>query len=109
MITLCMLVKAPPLDRLAMLLDYTAPVVGQVVCVVDTKTQITLPKGMKCIPFTWGDDFAAARNYALEQCTGDWVFVVSPDGRHAARGLRMVYEPKYLRFFQARFEPVAEE
>lgn len=26
--------------------------------------------------------------------------------REKARGLRMVYEPKYLRFFQARFEPV---
>jgi tyrosine phenol-lyase len=29
------------------------------------------------------------------------------DGRAAARGLRMVYEPKYLRFFQARFEPLS--
>jgi tyrosine phenol-lyase len=28
------------------------------------------------------------------------------DGRAAARGLTMVYEPKYLRFFQARFEPL---
>jgi tyrosine phenol-lyase len=28
------------------------------------------------------------------------------DARAAARGLRMVYEPKYLRFFQARFEPL---
>lgn len=26
------------------------------------------------------------------------------DRRHEARGLKMVYEPKYLRFFQARFE-----
>ena len=26
--------------------------------------------------------------------------------RDRARGLKMVYEPKYLRFFQARFEPV---
>ncbi len=26
------------------------------------------------------------------------------DRRGEARGLRMVYEPKYLRFFQARFE-----
>jgi tyrosine phenol-lyase len=26
------------------------------------------------------------------------------DARQGARGLRMVYEPKYLRFFQARFE-----
>jgi tyrosine phenol-lyase len=30
------------------------------------------------------------------------------DARDAARGLRMVYEPKYLRFFQARFEPIAQ-
>ena len=27
--------------------------------------------------------------------------------REQARGLKMVYEPKYLRFFQARFEPAA--
>jgi tyrosine phenol-lyase len=26
--------------------------------------------------------------------------------RAAIRGLRMTYEPKYLRFFQARFEPL---
>ncbi len=29
------------------------------------------------------------------------------DRRHEAKGLKMVYEPKYLRFFQARFEPLA--
>jgi tyrosine phenol-lyase len=29
------------------------------------------------------------------------------DARDEARGLRMVYEPRYLRFFQARFEPIA--
>jgi len=28
------------------------------------------------------------------------------ENRHKARGLKMVYEPKYLRFFQARFEPL---
>jgi tyrosine phenol-lyase len=26
--------------------------------------------------------------------------------RDKARGLKMVYEPKYLRFFQARFEKI---
>jgi tyrosine phenol-lyase len=30
------------------------------------------------------------------------------DTRHSTCGLRMVYEPKYLRFFQARFEPVTK-
>ena len=29
------------------------------------------------------------------------------DEREKAKGLRMVYEPEYLRFFQARFEPLA--
>ncbi len=29
------------------------------------------------------------------------------DERHTARGFRMVHEPRYLRFFQARFEPLA--
>jgi tyrosine phenol-lyase len=27
--------------------------------------------------------------------------------REEARGLKMVYEPEYLRFFQARFEPLS--
>ena len=30
------------------------------------------------------------------------------DNRENARGMAMVYEPKYLRFFQARFEPMAD-
>ena len=29
------------------------------------------------------------------------------DERDTARGLRMAHEPRYLRFFQARFEPLA--
>jgi tyrosine phenol-lyase len=28
------------------------------------------------------------------------------DARKSTRGLKMVFEPKYLRFFQARFEPL---
>ncbi len=28
------------------------------------------------------------------------------DARERATGLAMAYEPKYLRFFQARFEPL---
>jgi tyrosine phenol-lyase len=29
------------------------------------------------------------------------------ENREQARGLKMVYEPKYLRFFQARFDSAA--
>ena len=89
MITLCMLVNDPPLDRLAMLLDYVAPVVGQVVVVVDDRTdeQLTtaltfmMPFGPDdmVVPFTWADDFAAARNAALPHVRGDWVLHLDPD------------------------------
>jgi tyrosine phenol-lyase len=37
--------------------------------------------------------------------TAETVWAVH-DRREAIQGLRMVYEPKYLRFFQARFEPL---
>jgi len=30
------------------------------------------------------------------------------DRREETTGLRMVYEPKQLRFFQARFEPISD-
>ncbi|MCC7200825.1 MAG: tyrosine phenol-lyase, partial [Gammaproteobacteria bacterium] len=29
------------------------------------------------------------------------------DDREKARGLEMIHEPRYLRFFQARFRPLA--
>ena len=41
--------------------------------------------------------------------TALWFKILNPtaalyDNRQKARGLKMLYEPKYLRFFQARFE-----
>jgi glycosyltransferase involved in cell wall biosynthesis len=88
MITLAMLMKDPPLDRLAMLLDYVAPVVGQVVVVVDDRTseddrqavsRLIGFAGSQLVPFTWVDDFAAARNAALPYATGDWILHLDPD------------------------------
>jgi tyrosine phenol-lyase len=29
------------------------------------------------------------------------------ENRDSIKGLKMIYEPEYLRFFQARFEPLA--
>jgi glycosyltransferase involved in cell wall biosynthesis len=89
MITLAMLVKEPPLDRLALLLAYMAPVVGQVVIVVDDRTQdpdpiadlvqTIFPNRSITQLFTWEDDFSAARNAALPFINGDWTLWLDPD------------------------------
>lgn len=36
-------------------------------------------KGATVFPFAWDDDFAAARNFALDQATGDWILWLNPD------------------------------
>jgi glycosyltransferase involved in cell wall biosynthesis len=90
MISLAMLVLDPPLDRLAMLLDYVSPVVGQVVIVVDDRTAPEVCEriaglGCQCADgsvtamFRWRNDFAAARNAALEYVHGDWILHLDPD------------------------------
>jgi tyrosine phenol-lyase len=35
-----------------------------------------------------------------------WSVMELYQNREKAKGLKMVFEPKYLRFFQARFEPI---
>src|SRR5579859_3451807 len=40
----------------------------------------------KVFPFTWVDDFSAARNFALEQTTGSWILVLDAD-EHASEAL----------------------
>jgi glycosyltransferase involved in cell wall biosynthesis len=84
MITLCMLTKSPPLDRMATLLDYVSPLVGQVVVVMDSRTKdedarVVENMGAELVPFEWIDDFAAARNAALPKAKGDWILHLDPD------------------------------
>jgi glycosyltransferase involved in cell wall biosynthesis len=84
-VTLAMLVKDPPLDRLALLVEYLRPVVSEFVIVVDDRTAVEAADMMstwanvKLVPFAWVDDFAEARNAALPHCHGDWILIVDPD------------------------------
>ena len=45
----------------------------------DDTVQIATAHGAKVSHFTWTNDFAAARNHALDQASGDWLLVLDAD------------------------------
>lgn len=47
----------------------------------DSTKELARAAGARVFDFAWRDDFAAARNFALEQCTGDVVLVLDADER----------------------------
>ncbi len=55
----------------------------------DATPQIAAALGARVIPWTWCEDFAAARNAALEHVRGDWVLLLDADER-LADGARSV-------------------
>lgn len=79
------LVKNPPLDRLALLVELLRPIVTEYVIVVDDRTALEAVdtmstwRGVTLVPFRWVDDFSAARNAALAHCGGDWILHLDPD------------------------------
>lgn len=83
-VALAMLVKDPPLDRMAALVAYVRPVVSEVVIVVDSRTSPQAVDAMRTwgvtlVPFDWVDDFAEARNAALSHISADWTLHLDPD------------------------------
>jgi glycosyltransferase involved in cell wall biosynthesis len=45
----------------------------------DRSMEIAAEFGARIFKFPWIDDFAAARNFSLAQCTGDWVIIIDAD------------------------------
>jgi len=83
-LSLCMIVR----DEQAMLPDFLASVAGiwDEFIAVDTGSRdqsraLLEQAGARVIPFTWRDDFAAARNTSLEEAAGRWILFLDADER----------------------------
>jgi len=81
-LSLCLIVKNEK-DNLPRCLNSAKSYVDEII-VVDTGSEDGTPEiaaqyGAKVYYFQWCDDFAAARNYAISQATGDWILMLDAD------------------------------
>ncbi|WJI26710.1 glycosyltransferase family 2 protein [Thermosynechococcus sp. B3] len=78
----CLIVKNEA-AHLARCLGSVQPWVDEIVVVDTGSTDETIAIARqfteRIFTFPWQDDFAAARNYSLEQATGDWILVIDAD------------------------------
>lgn len=81
-ISLCMIVKNEK-ETLGRCLDSVGSVVDEIIIVdtgsTDDTQQIALKYTNKIYDFQWIDDFSAARNYAFEQATMDYILWMDAD------------------------------
>jgi len=83
-LSVCLIVKneASYLDDC---LQSIAPVANQIIVVDTGSTDSTLSiaeaHGADIFHFDWCDDFAAARNYSIQQATNDWILWIDADER----------------------------
>lgn len=115
-IALCMIVKdeAPTLERA---IRSALPVVDEIVIGIDDRTtddseRIARQFTDAVFPFTWTDDFAAARNRALERCTAEWVLqldgheVLAPGSVESFRKMMQILPPETEAVgFRLRLQP----
>jgi tetratricopeptide (TPR) repeat protein len=47
----------------------------------DRSREIATAHGARVLDYEWHDDFAAARNYAIDQASGDWILYIDADER----------------------------
>lgn len=101
-LSLCMIVKDEA-STLGRALDSVRDWVDEII-IVDTGSgddtvAIAQSYGAKVHPFTWSNDFAAARNASLRYATGDWVLVLDADETlqpEAAQYLRQLNQGQSL-------------
>jgi glycosyltransferase involved in cell wall biosynthesis len=81
-ISLCMIVKDEIANIGACLKN--AKTLADEIIVVDTGStdrtaDVATVFGARTFAYSWNDDFAAARNYSLDQAEGDWILILDAD------------------------------
>ena len=103
-LSVAMLVRNPPIERMVALIDYMSVIASEFV-IVDTgstdeelkamvamnKAPWLLPKVL-ILPREWRDDFAWARNEGLAAVTRKWTLVLDPDELPSMRMMEHVRE-----------------
>lgn len=62
---------------------------------IDETIEIAKEKGAKVLNFEWNNDFAAAKNFALDNATGDWIIFLDADewfDKDTAKNLKAAIE-----------------
>ncbi|MFN8672966.1 MAG: glycosyltransferase family 2 protein [Candidatus Sericytochromatia bacterium] len=81
-ISLCMLVKNNE-KNVKRALDSLQGIIDELIIVdlgsTDKTIEIVKPYGSKIFQYEWNGSYADARNFALEQATCDWIFIMNPD------------------------------
>jgi len=96
LLSLCMIVKNEE-AHLSRCLESVRGLVDEIIVVdtgcTDRTVEIARSFGARIFQFSWQDDFARARNFSLDQATGDWILVLDADESIAARDHAKILEP----------------
>lgn len=94
-VSLCMIVKNES-ELLSLCLESVQGIVDEIIVVdtgsTDNTKEIALTHGAKVFDFPWVHDFSAARNYAMEQATSDWILQLDAD-EHLTENSRSLLLP----------------
>ncbi|MEN6485396.1 MAG: glycosyltransferase, partial [Syntrophobacteraceae bacterium] len=89
-VSLCMIVRNEE-HSLPGCLESVKGLVDEIVIVdtgsTDQTAKVARSHGARVIPFTWTDDFSAARNESLRHAQGDWIFYLDADERLIRAGV----------------------
>ncbi len=92
-ISQCMIVKNEE-QNIRQVLSWGKGVVYEQIVVdtgsTDNTVQIAEEMGAKVYHFEWCDDFSAAKNYAIEQASGDWIAFLDADEYFSERDARRI-------------------